>query len=191
MLNKSDIRKTIRDHRKKLSFEETQSASQIISEKIFQHPAFLNSKKIALYISHENEIDVRLILNRALELKKSIYLPVLSDENELAFYLINPSTQFIKNKFCIDEPAISNQTPISPTELDLMLIPMVAFDAQCNRLGRGAGYYDRALQFTKNLSRDVRPVLIGVAYEFQRVNQIVPEEWDVKMDFVVTEFSFA
>lgn len=184
LLSKSDLRKNIRTQRKQLSANVVAQASQIIAEKIFQHPAFLNAQNIALYISHENEIDVTFILNRARELKKFIYLPVLNDKNELAFYLTDSNTQFIKNKFGIDEPMIANQFPISLEELDLMLIPLVAFDAQCNRLGRGAGYYDRTLQFTKKLSR---PVLIGVAYEFQKVDQIVADEWDVKMDCIITE----
>lgn len=187
---KSDIRKTIRAQRKQLSAHIIADASHIVSEKILHHPAFLNAKKIALYISHDNEIDLSEIMSRARELNKSIYLPILSDNNELTFYEINSNTRFIKNKFGIDEPVVSNQSPVSPTELDLMLIPLVAFDAQCNRLGRGAGYYDRTLQFTKNISRDERPVLIGVAYEFQKVDQLIPEAWDVKMDCIVTEFSF-
>lgn len=183
MLSKSDLRKTIRTQRKQLSSGVIASASQIISEKISQQPAFLKAKKIALYISHENEVDISVIINRARELNKTVYLPVISDKNELEFYLINSNTKYVKNKFGIDEPVIANQSPVSPAELDLMLIPLVAFDTKGNRLGRGAGYYDRALQCTKNNSR---PVLIGVAYAFQRVDQIIPEEWDVKMDYVIS-----
>ena len=114
-------------------------------------------------------------------------MPVISDQTELQFYVINSNTSFKKNKFGIDEPIIKNQKPISPDQLDLILMPLVAFDQNGNRLGRGAGFYDRALQFAKNKLHDQRPILIGLAYEFQKVDHLIPESWDIKMDLVVTE----
>jgi 5-formyltetrahydrofolate cyclo-ligase len=187
VFSKSDIRKNIRDQRKSLSSEDVQSASHIICEKIVNHPDFINAQKIALYISHDNEIDVLAILKKAWELKKLTCLPVVTDKNELAFYTVTAKTKFIKNKFGIDEPMISSQSPVSPTALDLIVIPLVAFDANNNRLGRGAGYYDRALQFTQTLSRDKRPVLMGVAYAFQKADDVMPDRWDVRMDEIICD----
>ena len=89
MLSKSDIRKKIRDLRKKLSIDIVKNSSLNISEKIIQLPEFLNSKNIAYYFPHENEIDPSIIIQRARELHKSLYLPVLSQENTLLFYSIN------------------------------------------------------------------------------------------------------
>lgn len=183
----ANIRKKIRAQRKTLSTNIIHSASHLLCEKIIHLPEFLQSQHIAYYISHENEIDSAEIIQHAKKLNKSLYLPIISAKNELDFYLINVDTQFTKNKFNISEPIINNQKPISPAQLNLILIPLVAFDKHCNRLGRGLGYYDQYLQFTKNTARDKRPVLIGLAYEFQKVEKIIPNSWDISMDFIVTE----
>ena len=189
ILNKIEIRKSIRNQRKQLLSSVVAQASLQVTEKISHLPEFQNAKNIAYYISHENEIDLSSLARHATELNKSLYLPVFSDEKKLAFYAVDANTQFQKDKWGIEEPVVSKQWPVKPSTLDLILIPMVAFDAQCNRLGRGAGCYDRYLSFTKNIVRDKRPVLIGVAYEFQRVDEIISECWDVSMDFIVTEKS--
>ena len=96
-------------------------------------------------------------------------------------------SKFIKNKFNISEPLIKNQKPVRPENLNLILAPLVAFDENCNRLGRGLGCYDLYLQFTKNTPQNKRPTLIGLAYEFQKVEKLIPKSWDVQMDFIVTE----
>lgn len=165
--------------RKKLSAEMVSSASQKIAEQIIALPEYIASKHIAYYVSHENEIDPEFIIKRARELKKRLYLPIFSD-NHILFYGVNKKTQFQKNKWGIMEPIVHDK-PISPEQLDLILVPVVVFDSCCHRIGRGAGCYDRALQDTQH------PVLIGLAYEFQRVGRIVPEKWDVPMNCVITE----
>ncbi|EKD77268.1 MAG: hypothetical protein ACD_42C00407G0002 [uncultured bacterium] len=181
------MRKKIRDYRKNLSLHQVQTISKKISDKIIQLPEFVNSKKIAGYISDENEIDLFYLISHTRECNKLLYLPVISANHQLDFYLIDSTTQFIKNKFGMDEPVVDHQQAILPEKLDLILIPLVAFDIHCNRLGRGAGYYDRTLAFAKNKSIPQRPTLIGAAYEFQKVDNIIPESWDVPMDYVVTE----
>lgn len=184
---KATLRKTLRTHRKNLSQDQVQAISKKIVEKLIQLPEFLNSNNIAYYISDENEIDLACLADHAHKLKKSLYLPIFSEKNKLDFYSIHSSTRFLKNKLGIDEPVISNQSAISPQLLDLMLIPLVAFDAQCHRMGRGMGCYDRYLAFVKNVPRDQRPTLMGVAYEFQKVEKLISESWDISMDYVVTE----
>ncbi len=182
-----DLRRNIRTKRKQLSTDEVATTSSIIAKKIIRHPTFIQSKHIAYYVPDENEVDTSFIAQEAQRLKKSLYLPIFSEKNKLAFYLIDSNTQFEKNKLGILEPIVLNQSPASPAELDLMLIPLVAFDQYCNRLGRGAGCYDRTLEFTKQLSQGQRPTLMGLAYEFQKVDEIIPKEWDIKMDAIITE----
>lgn len=165
--------------RRQLSNELVLSASEKIAEKIFQLPQFIKSKHIAYYLSHENEIDPVFIVNRARELRKSLYLPIFSDKNIL-FYKVDEKTKFQKNQWGILEPVVNTQ-PISVERFDVILIPVVVFDSQCHRIGRGAGCYDRALQNAKH------PVLMGLAYEFQKTKKIIPEKWDVAMDCIITE----
>jgi 5-formyltetrahydrofolate cyclo-ligase len=187
MPSDQNIRKSIRTQRKNLSPHQVDEASKIISEKIIHHPAFINAKKIAYYFPNENEVDPTLIISHARELKKELFLPVLSSENELHFYFINSNTEFKKNKFNIEEPVIDNQNSISPEKLDLILIPIVAFDVHNNRLGRGLGCYDRALKSLKNKHFETKPTLVGLAYEFQRINNITSKSHDISMDYIFTE----
>lgn len=176
----SDCRQSIRNRRKQLSSASVANASQKIADQIIVLPAFLNSTHIAYYFSDENEVDPTPIIVCARALNKKLYLPVLLEKDNLQFYHVNEHTEFQKNKFGIAEPIVSTlPTPVE--QFDMMLIPLVAFDVHCHRLGRGAGYYDRYLQAATH------PILIGLAYEFQKVETIIPESWDVPMHYVVTE----
>lgn len=187
MAVETDLRKKIRAKRKQLSANEVVTASSLILKKILRHPIFIRSKHVAYYVPDENEIDTSFIAHQAQQLKKLLYLPIFSKKNKLIFYFIDSNTQFKKNKLGILEPIILNQSPISLFELDLILIPLVAFDRHCNRLGRGIGCYDRTLEFSKQLSQNQRPTLMGLAYEFQKVDKIIRQEWDVEMDYIITE----
>src|SRR3990167_3409882 len=181
MRRMTDLRSQLRAHRKSLSSEAVIDASSQAVMRCVNLPIFSDAKHIAYYISHENEIDCVTMVTLARELKKSLYLPILSDQNTLQFYWVTKKTKFRKNKFGIDEPVVT-APPIDPAQLDLILIPLVAFDVQCHRIGRGAGYYDRALQ-----NAGKKTTLMGLAYEFQKVESIIPEKWDVVMDYIVTE----
>ena len=92
------------------------------------------------------------------------------------------------NAYGIAEPVASATAAISPRNLDAVLMPVVGFDRQGNRLGMGAGYYDRALRHLQGGSRRWRrPRLVGLAFACQEVELIVPSTWDIPLDVVVTE----
>jgi 5-formyltetrahydrofolate cyclo-ligase len=74
--------------------------------------------------------------------------------------------------------------------LDVILMPLVAFDGQGNRLGMGAGYYDRTLAFLRHRRHWRKPRIIGLAYEFQRMPALPAEPWDVPLDGIITEAGF-
>ncbi len=74
--------------------------------------------------------------------------------------------------------------------MDLVLIPLVGFDADGNRLGMGAGFYDRTFAFLQQNKRPTKPYLLGIAYEIQKIDQIIAETWDVRLDGIVTEKNF-
>jgi 5-formyltetrahydrofolate cyclo-ligase len=75
---------------------------------------------------------------------------------------------------------------LQPVELDVVLAPLVVFDENRNRIGMGGGFYDRSFAMRKDAAISL-PVLIGVAHELQKVEQIIPEDWDVRLDMVVTD----
>jgi len=90
------------------------------------------------------------------------------------------------NKFRLPEPDVGDEEMLAPAQMDLVLAPLVVFDADRNRIGMGGGFYDRSFAFRKDSAID-RPVLVGVAHELQKVERITPEAWDVRLDMVVTD----
>jgi 5-formyltetrahydrofolate cyclo-ligase len=104
----------------------------------------------------------------------------------MSFFSYTSQTPIIENVFGIEEPDLSYAKSVSVESLDLILVPLVAFDKDCNRIGMGEGYYDKALSDLNN-SNKKRTHLMGVAYNFQKVEQIKPNKWDVPLDCIVTE----
>jgi 5-formyltetrahydrofolate cyclo-ligase len=109
--------------------------------------------------------------------KKRIVLPVISGE-DLHFYPYTGKENLKKGVFGISEPVSGKLIP--PDQIDLFVVPGFAFDATCNRLGRGKGYYDRYLS-------DINKPVIGLCFDFQLIENIPCEKHDQKMTFVITE----
>ncbi len=153
---------------------------------------FRNSKKIALYLETDGEIAISQLLPLIHSNKKRTYLPVLRPipPNRLWFSEYRVSDKLIRNKYHIREPNIRQRKPIHPHGLDLVLVPLVAFDCNCNRIGMGGGFYDRTFAYLKTRNTWSKPKLIGVAHELQRVTQIQTNFWDIPLDGVVTESNF-
>lgn len=152
-----------------------------ICERIRQLEQYRYAKRIALYKAISGEIDLNNLWQSAPLQGKFCYFPSINQDKTLSFLPSVPSTPFIKNRFGIEEPDAPSTLAISPAQLDLMIIPLVAFDDQGTRLGRGAGYYDRTLALSKP------SLLMGVAYEFQRQPYLEPQAWDIPLDVIVTE----
>ena len=91
----------------------------------------------------------------------------------------------MKNHYGIAEP-IASGTPIPLNSCDIILVPLVAFDRQGNRIGMGAGFYDRALSFKQTAESVTRPILLGLAHDFQEVNKISAQNWDIPLDAILT-----
>jgi 5-formyltetrahydrofolate cyclo-ligase len=89
-----------------------------------------------------------------------------------------------------DEPAVARKLMRLPQQLDAVIVPLLGFDNNGNRLGMGGGYYDRSFAFRKQRRAWRRPLLIGVAYSFQQVDAIQTEPWDIPLDAVITEQEF-
>ncbi|MFW0089192.1 MAG: 5-formyltetrahydrofolate cyclo-ligase [Coxiella endosymbiont of Haemaphysalis japonica] len=186
--HKKQLRALLRHRRNVLSFSERSNASQAVCNKIEIIPSlFETSQNLAFYRAHDGEVNIDNALKKAQAIGKNCYLPVLhSSQNHLDFYSFHLEDLLIKNHFGIEEPDISQEKPISVVKLDLIFLPLVAFDKKGNRLGRGAGHYDRALAPLKNKTLK-KPVLVGIAYEFQKIDETPFEKWDVPLNFVITE----
>jgi 5-formyltetrahydrofolate cyclo-ligase len=117
--------------------------------------------------------------------ERRVYLPVTRPPRDLTFARWHRGDAFARSRFGIDEP-LPTARRVATTRLDVVLVPLVAFDRRGNRLGHGAGYYDAAFAF-RLAGRRRRPLLIGLAHAFQELPQIDAQSWDVPLDLVVTE----
>lgn len=178
---KEYIRKTNIKIRSNLSKDYQLKISNEICSKIRALDRYRYAKKIALYYSKFNEIDLSQLWKSAPLQGKQCFFPKITLEDKLAFLPATPKTKFKQNKFKIPEPDIDLTHAIDPNELDVIFLPLVAFDIYCNRIGMGAGLYDKSLANASN------PLLIGVAYEFQRHPYIQAQQWDRQLSLIITE----
>ena len=97
------------------------------------------------------------------------------------------TTPMAVNYFGIPEPDITPRKRCPTRSLDVVLMPLVAFDESGNRLGMGGGFYDQTFSYKSRSGNVSKPFLIGVAYEFQRVDSLPTNWWDISLDGIVTE----
>lgn len=175
------IRQTHLAIRKQLSTERQASLSHLICHRIRGLHAYRYAQRIALYHAINGEVDLEHIWRTAPLHGKYCYFPTVNKDGTLLFLPATPASQFYENEYGILEPQIEHHHAISPSELDLILMPLVAFDEFGTRIGMGKGYYD------KTLSTARPPLLVGVAYDFQRYPFIEPQPWDVPLDAIITD----
>ncbi len=186
------LRSQIRARRCALSRREQRIHSTALTKQLCRSGFFRNSTRIALYLPADGEIDTALVLTQIRRRHKLCYLPVLRPRPQRALWFAEyrRDDRLDTNRYNIPEPRIRQRPPVPPWGLDLILLPLVAFDRHGNRLGMGGGYYDRTLAYLKIRRNWRRPKLIGLAHELQRVERLIPEPWDIPLDGVITEKSF-
>ena len=179
-MNKSQIRKKILQLRKKNYFK----YSSINSNKFLK---FLESKKIKNKIiggfyPYNYEIDILDIL-KVLEKKNYlISLPKISKNNKMNFYKWSFKDPLSVNIYGIPEPISKKE--INP---EILLVPLVAFDCKLNRLGYGGGFYDR---YISNIQGDKKTITIGLGFSFQKIDKVPVNQYDKKLDYILTEKNF-
>ena len=189
-MDTKSLRKHIRQKRRSLSDSEREHASFLACERITSSRAYQRSKHIAFYLSHDAEIDLSLLIQHAWQQGKHVYLPVLAkpNTNKLWFIPYTPKSKLRNNCFAIPEPIHSHKTRLRKTQsLDLILMPLVAFDLQGHRVGMGGGFYDRTFSFLNHRQHWHKPSLIGVAYELQKQESLETNSWDIPLQAIATE----
>ncbi len=133
-------------------------------------------------------MDLAPVIKQIWSMKKACFLPIIGrlNHNRLNFVPYREGDPLLENCYGIPEPQ-NRRHPLPPWALDLLLLPLVAFDPQGNRLGMGGGYYDRTLAYLRWREHWRTPTLLGVAYRFQEVETITAKGWDIPLDGVVTE----
>tara|TARA_Y100001970_G_scaffold285953_1_gene406950 strand:+ start:1424 stop:1960 length:537 start_codon:yes stop_codon:yes gene_type:complete len=175
-VNKYQIRKKILKLRKSKNLENNHiNFKELMKFVRYQK----NIKIVGGYFPFNKEIDDLKIL-QALEKKKYlITLPKIKKNNQMDFFEWSFTQPLIINKYGIPEP-ISNNIRYP----DLLLVPLVAYDKKFNRIGYGGGYYDR---FLKKISKRKKIVTVGLAYSFQKVINIPINDYDIKLDYIITD----
>lgn len=180
------LRHEIRQKHTQLNSTFKQEVSAQIIQKLISHPVLQKSHIIASYLAADHEIDLQAWFTHAWQRKKLCYLPLALDTKKLAFGEYHNNTRLQQNRWKILEP-LQNDQCLLPHQLEVVLVPLIAFDQNGYRLGRGLGYYDRSFSFLLSNPRPKNPYLIGVSYQFQAVKSIFSNPWDVPLNEVITE----
>ena len=169
------IRAIVEQKRRILTKEKVAADSALIIEQIEKMSAFRNAKVVMIYYPVHNEVDLRPLLSKY-EGQKLFLLPV-THRHSMEVRPYDGEDMMRKGRLGVPEP----QTPTYKGRIDLMLIPGVAFDYHCHRIGRGGGYYDKFLRSHPMTKK------IGVCYAFQLKRHTIPRLWlDQKVDRIVT-----
>lgn len=172
----------MRAKRLALSPAEQQIASQAIMTPAMELIERYQAQRIAFYLPFNGEISPLPLMENLFALGKQCYLPVLHpfSTGHLLFLAYQGKTKLKTNRFGIQEPPLDVQKICPLTELDLIFVPLVAYDLHGNRLGMGGGFYDRTLAQAPHLVR------IGLAHCCQQVTQLPIEPWDIPLDHFIT-----
>lgn len=170
-MNKAEQRNICLSRRRELPQEKRKEYSQIICGKLSD---YLNDKKAMSYLPYGSEVDVTEINERF-----SPAFPV-TDGNGFMEAYVPDDEGYLIDSHGIREPDPERSQFIDRKQLEVIVVPLVGFDAGCRRLGHGAGYYDRYLEGTDALK-------IGVAYEVQKLDEIITDEHDIPLDLIITE----
>jgi len=190
-MTRDDLRRDMRSLRTALSPAARRAAAEAAAAIASALPAYRDARRIGVYLAVDAELDPEPLVRVARAAGKEVYLPVLPPSDGLPFtYLPYSAGAALRpNRFRIPEPLPEAGAALAPVELDFVLAPLVAFDIRGRRLGMGGGYYDRSFAFL-NAARAPRPLLVGYAYECQKVAALQAESWDVPLAGVVTEQHF-
>src|SRR5690606_19024564 len=148
--------------------------------------AYQRARTIAAYLAASGEIPLDSVIEHAWMSGKCVFLPRLRGAH-LEFHRYTPDTRMQDNRFGIAEPEIRAHSRAPTRFLDIVLVPLVAFDTAGTRLGMGGGFYDRTFAFLRNRRCWRRPLLIGVGHEFQCLSTLPPAPWDVPLHAAVTD----
>lgn len=194
------IRKQVRQARRALSADIQHAATQAASERMLAELDKLKPHKVALYLSNDGELNTQLLIDELWRRGIDTYLPRLHpfSKGNLQFYHYDSSSVMMVNCYGIAEPKLDIRKLVPANTLDVIITPLVAFDAFGNRMGMGMGFYDRTLAHrTKkldhltpalhhNLGAHYKPMAIGFAHDCQQVESLPTEHWDVPLDMIIT-----
>lgn len=185
--DRARLRRELRATRRELSAADRRRASRQACERLRRLRWFRQARRVAIYLPLPEEADPRPLTGR--DGHRRFHVPVLTGRYQMRFAPLTPGARKTRNRLGIDEPGRpAGRRPLRPGAMDLVVLPLVGFDAHCNRLGQGGGHYDRAFAFLAHRRlRHGGPRLVGLAFECQRLDELPRRHWDIPLDAVVTE----
>ncbi len=182
------LRDSLREARKQLSPAEQAAAAASLCELVLAQDFYSDARLVAFYQKIDGEIDPSPLMQQALRDGKRCFLPVVSKDDPeqlISFAPYDSDTRLTENHWGVEEPPLPGKQ-ISPTNFDVVFVPLVGFDDNCFRLGMGKGFYDRTFSF-KIFNRRSQPLLVGLAHECQFTEPFPIASWDVRLDAVITD----
>ncbi|MGH8461711.1 MAG: 5-formyltetrahydrofolate cyclo-ligase [Stenotrophobium sp.] len=173
----------MRQRRKSISSRDGRHAANAAARHFLRSGWLRRARHVALYLNHGSELGTAPLISLLRNLGIRVYAPKIGRDHSMRFLDLRIGTQLRRNLYGIAEPA-GHRNARGIRRMDLVILPLLGFDAGGRRLGMGGGYYDRALSFARAFRR---PRLIGYAYAAQEVSAIPAQAWDIHLDGVVTE----
>ncbi len=178
------LRQHMRRLRKQYSSQKQHLHATQAFKLIIEQTTWLQAAQhVACYLSNDGELSPKPLIQHLWQKNITCYLPVVDQHKTLRFAPYKQESPMKSNVFAMQEP---NTPSVEAAQIDVMFIPLVAFDKKGQRLGRGQGYYDRTLAFKQNAWHNP-PYLVGLAHSCQQVEELGQEPWDIPLDAVVTE----
>lgn len=187
-MSKQQTRTLLRDQRRRLPPSRQRRASDALARRLEGRLFFARARHIAFYLPNDGEIDPSPLMLQALSRGKTAYLPVLDPRHpgRLTFMPWRPGVSLRANRYGIPEPAYRPGHRPRLWMLDIVFMPLVGFDRLGNRLGMGGGFYDRTFADRAGYPRS-RPLLVGLAHDFQQVDRLAADPWDIPLHAVATD----
>ena len=181
---KKEFRKKIIELRKGKDKDFIKSNSDIITQKLLDLDYIKNAKTIMLYLDFNNEVMTNDLVIKLINLGKKIASPVtiLSEKKLIPYQITDLKNEVQYSTYNIREPKPECCSIVDINDIDVIIVPAVAYDKDCYRLGYGGGFYDR---FLKNINSNT--ITIGVAFDLQVFDKIPKEAHDAQLDYIMTE----
>lgn len=178
---KQELRQRMMARRRAVAAEDALCASRAVAEVLLACPAVRSARRIGLYAALPDELPTQRIFDALCGPERSLALPATGAGRELRFLVTGRWDSLLAGRWGVLTPP-DGAPPAAPSDLDVVLLPGVAFDRAGNRLGRGGGYYDATFP-----PRADGPFLVGLAWSFQLVEEVPHGSRDRRVDAIVTE----
>lgn len=175
-MNKQELRQAIRARKRAMTEEDILRRSEILAEKFARSNAYQAAKTIYGYLPYNQEVRTVPMLRRALEEGKRVAVPKVYGD-DMKFIYLDDLSQVAKGYAGIPEPVADG--PVAQDETALVLMPGLAFDRAGHRIGYGGGFYD------KFLAREPHHPTVALCYDFQVMDRLETEEFDIPVDLVI------